>query len=285
MSKSHNKKRNVGIIYEQLLRTMAQALVDNNQEKYNTALTILRNNFAKGTQLYKEFRLFNALVKTTVDSESLATRILNEAHKAAMDFDSQQLRKEKAQLIKEINHGFGDVTFYNQRIDEYRSYATIQTLLNDWRLADDANLARVASYENKVCNWLMKEKVRDNTLKTLKEEGVTGLSVKIMREKFNKKYGNTLNSDQQELIKEYVFSKSSGNTTQFKAYLGELKNSLYAELCEYSNNCSNQVLNEKMDKVKNVIQEINISEVNDDAISKFLTISQLKSELLEGEDE
>lgn len=285
MSKSHNKKRNVGIIYEQLLRTMAQALVDNNQEKYNTALTILRNNFAKGTQLYKEFRLFNALVKTTVDSESLATRILNEAHKAAMDFDSQQLRKEKAQLIKEINHGFGDVTFYNQRIDEYRSYATIQTLLNDWRLADDANLARVASYENKVCNWLMKEKVRDNTLKTLKEEGVTGLSVKIMREKFNKKYGNTLNSDQQELIKEYVFSKSSGNTTQFKAYLGELKNSLYAELCEYSSNCSNQVLNEKMDKVKNVIQEINISEVNDDAISKFLTISQLKSELLEGEDE
>jgi len=285
MSKSHNKKRNVGIIYEQLLRTMAQALVDNNQEKYNTALTILRNNFAKGTQLYKEFRLFNALVKTTVDSESLATRILNEAHKAALDFDRQQLRKEKAQLIKEINHGLGDASFYNQRVDEYRSYATIQTLLNDWRVSDDTNLARIASYENKVCNWLMKEKARDNTLKTIKDDGVTGLSVKIMREKFNKKYGNTLNTDQQELIKEYVFSKSSGNTTQFKAYLSELRNSLYAELCVYSDSCSNQVLNEKMDKVKDVIQEINVNEVDDEAISKFLVISQLKSELLEGDDE
>ncbi len=285
MSKSHNKKRNVGIIYEQLLRTMAQALVDNNQEKYNTALTILRNNFAKGTQLYKEFRLFNALVKTTVDSESLATRILNEAHKAALDFDRQQLRKEKAQLIKEINHGLGDASFYNQRVDEYRSYATIQTLLNDWRVSDDTNLARIASYENKVCNWLMKEKARDNTLKTIKDEGVTGLSVKIMREKFNKKYGNTLNTDQQELIKEYVFSKSSGNTAQFKAYLAELRNSLYAELCVYSDSCSNQVLNEKMDKVKDVIQEINVNEVDDEAISKFLVISQLKSELLEGDDE
>ena len=285
MSKSHNKKRNVGIIYEQLLRTMAQALVDNNQEKYNTALTILRNNFAKGTQLYKEFRLFNALVKTTVDSESLATRILNEAHKAALDFDRQQLRKEKAQLIKEINHGLEDASFYNQRIDEYRSYATIQTLLNDWRVSDDTNLARIASYENKVCNWLMKEKARDNTLKTIKDEGVTGLSVKIMREKFNKKYGNSLNSSQQELIKEYVFSKSSGNTAQFKSYLGELRNSLYAELCVYSDSCSNQVLNEKMDKVKDVIQEINVNEVDDEAISKFLVISQLKSELLEGDDE
>ena len=285
MSKSHNKKRNVGIIYEQLLRTMAQALIDNDQKKYNNALSIIRNNFSKNSQLYKEFRLFNALVKTTVDSESLATRILNEAHKAALDFDKQQLRREKAQLIKEINHTFEDTSFYNQRIDEYRSYATIQTLLNDWRQGRDADLARIASYENKVCSWLMKEKVSDLPIQSLQDEGVSNLSVKIMREKFNKKYGNNLNTSQQELIKEYVFSKSNGQTEKFKAYLKELKSSLYAELCVYSDGCSNQVLNEKMDRVKSVIQEINTNEINDEAVSKFLVISQLKSELLEGDDE
>jgi len=284
MSKSHNKKRNVGIIYEQLLRTMAQSLIDNDQEKYNNALTILRNNFAKGSQLYKEFRLFNALVKTTVSTDALATRILNEAHKAAVDSDSTQLRKEKAQLIKEINHTFDDASFYNQRIDEYRSYATIQTLLNDWRRGTDADLTRIASYENKVCGWLMKEKA-DDTLGTLKDDGVSNLSVKIMREKFNSKYGNTLNTNQQELIKEYVFSKSSGKTNQFKSYLGELKNSLYAELCVYSDDCDNQVLNEKMNRVKEVILELDHTTVDDEAISRFLVVSQLKSELLEGDDE
>lgn len=284
MSKSHNKKRNVGIIYEQLLRTMAQGLIDNDQEKYNNALTVLRNNFAKGTQLYKEFRLFNALVKTTVDSASLATRILNEAHKAAVGSDSQQLRKEKAQLIKEINHTFDDASFYNQRVDEYRSYATIQTLLNDWRRRDNADLSRVASYENKVCTWLMKEKASDS-LGTLKDDGVSNLSVKIMREKFNSKYGDTFNASQQELIKEYVFSKSTGKSSQFKAYLGELKNSLFAELCVYSDSCDNQVLNEKMDKVKDVIQELKFDTVDDQVISRFLVVSQLKSELLEGDNE
>lgn len=284
MSKSHNKKRNVGIIYEQLLRTMAQALIDNDQTKYNNALSIIRNNFSKGSQLYKEFRLFNALVKTTVDSESLATRILNEAHKAALDFDSQQLRHEKAQLIKEINHTFGDASFYNQRIDEYRSYATIQTLLNDWRRGQTGDLKRVASYENKVCTWLMKEK-KDEKLQSLRDEGVSNLSVKIMREKFNKKYGNNLNDSQQELIKEYVFSKSNGQTNEFKVYLNELKTSLFAELCEYSDSCDNKILNEKMDRVKEAVQGLNIDEVNDSAISKFLVISQLKAELLEGDDE
>jgi outer membrane murein-binding lipoprotein Lpp len=284
MSKSHNKKRNVGIIYEQLLRTMARSLIDSDQEKYNNALTILRNNFTRGSQLYKEFRLFNALVKTTVDTAALAIRILNEAHKAAIDSDRDQLRKEKAKLIKEINHTFDDASFYNQRIDEYRSYATIQTLLNDWRCGTDADLARVASYENKVCGWLMKEKVND-TLDAIKDDDVSNLSVKIMREKFNSKYGNTFNTSQQELIREYVFSRSSGKTEQFKSYLGELKSSLYAELCMYSEGCSNQVLNEKMDKVKNAIQELNYTTVDDKAISRFLVVSQLKSELLEGDDE
>ena len=95
MSRSHNKKRNVGIIYEQLLRTMAASLVSDNNKKYKAALGIVRKHFSPGTQLYKEFRLFNAMVKTTVDKESLATRILKEAKTAALDFDSEQLRKEK----------------------------------------------------------------------------------------------------------------------------------------------------------------------------------------------
>ena len=153
MSKSHNKKRNVGIIYEQLLRTMAESLIVDETEKYRKALNIIRKHFRQGTQLYREFRLFNALVKTSVNKESLATRILQEAKTAALDFDSSQLRKEKAALIKDINYILADSSFYNQRIREYREYATIQTLLNDWR-APQSNIPRIADYENKVCDML-----------------------------------------------------------------------------------------------------------------------------------
>ena len=284
MSKSHNKKRNVGIIYEQLLRTMANALISDETEKYQTTLKIIRTNFAPGTQLYREFRLFNALVKTTVDKESLAIRILQEAKTAALGFDRDQLRKEKAALIKDINYSLSDPSFYSQRINEYREYATIQTLLNDWRSGTPTNLARVADYENKVCNFLLTEK-NDETLSVLRDDNVSGLTVRLMTEKFNSRYGQQLNDDQQTLIREYVFSTQRGDTAQFRGYLNELKQTLTEELEIFSKACDNQILNEKMDRVSSAVTSLDTSSINDDTVTRFLLVSQLKSEIMEGDDE
>ena len=284
MSKSHNKKRNVGIIYEQLLRTMADALISDETEKYQTTLKIIRTHFAPGTQLYREFRLFNALVKTTVDKESLATRILQEAKVAALGFDRDQLRKEKAALIKDINYSLSDPRFYSQRINEYREYATIQTLLNDWRSSSPTNLSRVADYENKVCNFLLTEK-NDQSLSVLRDDNVSGLTVRLMTEKFNNRYGQQLNDDQQMLIREYVFSTQRGETAQFRGYLNELKQTLTEELEIFSKTCSNQILNEKMDRVSSAVTSLDTSSINDDTVTRFLLVSQLKSEIMEGDDE
>ena len=284
MSKSHNKKRNIGIIYEQLLRTMAASLVTDNNEKYKAALGIIRKHFAPGTQLYREFRLFTAMVKTSVDKESLAIRILREAKSAALDFDSAQLRKEKAALIKEINYTLSDPTFYNQRIDEYRKYATIQTLLNDWRSSGKASLSRVADYENKVCNFLLSE-TREEQLSVLKDDNVSSLTVRLMTEKFNSRYGKQLNDEQQTLIREYVFSTESGKSQNFSAYLKELKSSLVAELDMYSSTCDNMILNEKMTQVKHGISCLDPLQVNDETVSRFLLVSQLKEEIMEVDSE
>lgn len=284
MSRSHNKKRNVGIIYEQLLRTMAASLVSDDNEKYHTALKIVRKHFSPGSQLYREFRLFNAMVKTTVDKESLATRILREAKSAALDFDSEQLRKEKAALVKEINYTLADPGFYNQRIDEYRKYATIQTLLNDWRSSGKAPLSRVADYENKVCNFLLSES-KEESLQVLKNEDVSSLTVRIMTEKFNSKYGQQLNDEQQAIIKEYVFSTETGQTAKFSAYLSELKESLITELEMYSSICDNIILNEKMNRVSSGIVSLDPKQVNDETVSRFLLVSQLKEEIMGADNE
>jgi len=284
MSRSHNKKRNVGIIYEQLLRTMATSLVSDNNKKYKATLGIIRKHFSPGTQLYKEFRLFNAMVKTTVDKESLATRILKEAKSAALDFDSEQLRKEKAALIKDINYTISDPTFYNQRINEYRKYATIQTLLNDWRSSGKAPLSRVADYENKVCNFLLTE-LSEEPIHVLKDEDISSLTVRIMTEKFNNKYGQQLNDEQQAIIKEYVFSTETGQTSSFSAYLSELKESLITELEMYSSVCDNIILNEKMNKVTSGVSSLDPEQVNDETVSRFLLVSQLKKEIIGADNE
>jgi len=283
MSKSHNKKRNVGIIYEQMLRGISQSLVNNDNDKAATITSILKKHFIPGSELYKEFRLFNALVKTSINSEGLALRILDEAKNAAIDHDAPKLRREKAALIKEINYKINDSKFYSQRVNDYRSYATIQTLLNDWRKPKSHNLSRINSYEQKVCTWLLKEKIEDDA-NIKKTEEVDKLTVSIMTEKFNKKYLGTLNNIQVDLIREYVFSITSGDTSGFKKYLDDIKSSTLNELYNFKDTCNNDILNNKIDVIKKNIVELDTSIIDDESISKFLLVSGLRLELLENEN-
>jgi len=283
MAKIHNKKRNVGIIYEQLLRGISRSMVTGNEKRAEVFSGIITKHFKPGTQLYKEFRLFNALVKTTVSSDMLAGRILSEAKKAAIDHDAYTLHKEKAALIKEINHLIDDPAFYNQRVEDYRSYATIQTLLNDWRKIKGRDISRVASYESKVCKWLMEHKEEDD-VSVHRNDDVNSLTVKIMTEKFNRKYNDTLNDEQAEIIKEYVFSLDNGNTDGFREYLTDIKKTAIDEIDTYSAVCDNQILNEKMEVIRKNINDLSTDQINDDTVSKFLLVSTLRSELLEKDD-
>ena len=283
MAKTHNKKRNVGIIYEQLLQSISRSLVEGDEKKAQVITQVLTDNFKPGSQLYREFRLFNALVKTSIDSDVLAGRILNEAKKAALDFNSGELTKERAALIKDINHKVDDKTFYSQRVKDYRSYATIQTLLNDWRSGSSSNLHRVANYENKVCKWLLEEK-QDEDISIHRNDDVDALTVRIMTEKFNKKYDDSLNDEQAEIIKEYVFALEQNDATSLTDYLSDIKDSTLTELDTYALGCDNQTLNEKMTVIKENVVSLEPNEVNDDSISKFLLVSALKQELLENDN-
>ena len=278
MMTKHNKKRNVGIIYEQLLQRASHEMVENDNMSSSEVLDILRENFKPGTQLYKEFRLFNALVKTTVDSESLAIRILGEAKTAARDHDENQLRAEKSKLIKDINHKINDPDFYSQRVDEYRDYATVQTLLNDWRRGTKADLSRVAEYENRTVNMLTTKKQAES-LQENHDSSVNRLTVKIMTEKFNKKYGSLLNESQREIISKYVFSLSGDDDASFAKYVETLREQSIIDLDEYSRTCDNRVLNEKMDKVRKNIENLDVNNVNDETISRLLTVAALKDQL------
>ena len=60
----HNKKRNVGLIYELLLRHLSSRIIVNDKKGAKIATAILEKHFSKGSELYKEFRLFNALAKS-----------------------------------------------------------------------------------------------------------------------------------------------------------------------------------------------------------------------------
>jgi len=261
---------------------MAIATVENDHATRNTISDIISEHFHKGSQLYREFRLFNALAKTTVNSESLAVRILDEAKIAARDHDAKRLSKEKSGLIREISCKLKK-GFYAQNVQNYRHYATIQTLLNDWRNSGKSDIARVVKYEQSLVEWLTSEKEKPK-LDEMKNVTVDNLTVKIMTEKFNSRYGKLLNEEQKELIQDYVFTMSGGDTTEFKKRLQEIRNTAVQDLKRYSLKCENRVLNEKLDSVNKMLEGVNINKIDDDLIAKYLTISRLRHELLENDN-
>ncbi|MAG25302.1 hypothetical protein CMI47_06950 [Candidatus Pacearchaeota archaeon] len=281
MARSHNKKRNVGIIYELLLRNISDSLIKGDKESAQVALNIIERRFNKSTELYKEFRLFNALAKTTISDTPVAASILTEAKYAARRCNVKRLDREKSMLIKDINHTLGDDSFYHRRIPEYKTYATIQSLLNEWRKSDLSDLSKVVQFESKVVEWLLSEKTEPSIEKNI-DNDVDELVVKIMTEKFNKRYGGSLSADQKTLIRSYVFSsESGGNGPPINETLSEIKNNTLSELDNLKCYTDNDTILEKIDEVSNKVSSEQIDAVSDEVISRFLVISQLKNEIVE----
>ena len=274
--KSHNKKRNVGILYELLLSTAAKGLVESNRSLTRKSQKLIKRFFNPETELYKEHRLFKALVEPHIQDGALATKILGEAKRAARSHNKDRLTREKSKLIREINHSFGK-DFYNQRVENYVDYATVQTLLNDWRSYSEAPIDRVTLYESKVHSILIRPK---NNLKLMEEHDkqVDNLVIKVMTEKFNKKYSGQLNDLQQLLIKEYVFNENTDGKA-FKGVLNRIKETVLRDLTEYATSCDNSIVSKKINEVKDDIRVLNINTLDDQTMERFLTLCSLSEEL------
>ena len=96
----HNKKRNAGLMYEFLIRSISRFLVEGNNENAEITKKIIKKYYNSNTELHKEYRLINALVNVPVGSDTVATAVLQEARSAATRFDSKALKIEKGNMIK-----------------------------------------------------------------------------------------------------------------------------------------------------------------------------------------
>jgi hypothetical protein len=273
MSNQHNKKRNVGIIYEQLLHKASAALMDNDTETASRCVALIKKYYRPGTEIFKEHRLFQALVNTTVKSESLGMRLIQEARRGVHIFSPQYLEMEKSSLIRDINKTLDDPDFFNQPIREYRTYATVQTLLNDWRREEESDLHRVVDYEGKLLEWMRSDKSDAPTLNELTTDDVSSLTVRLMNEKFEKKWGDKLNDTQRALIRDYVHGSVD------ERMLESIKHRALRGLNRLRESTDSQVLLEKLDDVKLTVEGANPKRLDDSNITKFMQLTQLYQEL------
>ena len=189
----HNKKRNVGLLHEQLVRHASEMTVEGNNQKATETIDILMKHFHIESEMHKEFRLFSSLIHTRVSNRDVARRIIEESRKACENHDPSMLMKEKSSLIKDVNHIIDRKDFYNQRVQDYKLFATVQALLNEWRgksfLAPDERV----KYELVLENHLTREDTKERLDKV---KNADPLVLNIMVDKFNKKYLSNLDNDE-----------------------------------------------------------------------------------------
>ncbi len=278
MAKGHNKKRNVGLVYEFLVQHMAEHLVEGDEKTANSAAKLLRRYILKkNTELYKEFRLFHALANTTVESEIVAGSLIREARDACKKYNAAKLDKEKSLLIRGINHTFNDPKFYDKRLEEYKIYATIQVLLNEWRKPTPTDFARLAKFEQDVINWLVTEKKKNVLEET--PEGVDDLLISMMTKKVNAKYSGVLNKDQISLVKHFSTAERTGNYGPLKECLAKLKSETLNAIDKMKEGEA-EIFGSNLKNVRNLVENINEDLNNDDEFVHVLRVAKLKEEIL-----
>lgn len=271
----HNKKRNVGVIHEQLVRYVGSAIISNDNDAATKAVAILTKYFKPGTELHREFRLFNALVNVPMGDAGLANRVISEARNAANKHDRQKLSQEKSSLIKSINHTLSEEKFYDIRVPNYKLYATVQSLLDSWRGSRILEITESAKYEHNLCEWISRTPEPE-----AKQEKTDPLVYRMMLKKFQEKYGKELLPAQKRVV-ETALIKGKGSMTN---ELNAAQDDAVKSLKEFKKTCDNRILLEKIDRVIESVETFK-AENDEKKLNRTLQLIELVTELKGGDNE
>ena len=237
----HNKIRNTGLLFEFLLRQITSDVLNKNN---GHAVNIVKDKFNENTELGKELALYNILITKKFKSDSKADYFINEVMKTRGNLNNSVLRRERYNLIKEIQSNYNLQKFMSSKVPNYKTYASIYTLFEyNKSLSPDQ---KTESFFNIVEHVTTDEKSikLSETVQTLPDdEDLRILTYKTLLEKFNQKY-TKLSAAQKNLLREYINNVS--NTNSLKDTLKEIVKELKEDLKKHSKNLQDEVVKIKM---------------------------------------
>jgi hypothetical protein len=280
----HSKVKNTGVLFELLVRQITLEVL--NGDKTENAKNIVKEFFASGTELNKELRLYDLLLKEKYNSESKAEMFVDTVSQAHSKLNEGKLVKEKYNLIKKINEKFELEQFLSSPITNYKVLASIYKVFEsknseNYDIKDIFN-SKVTLIENIISRppLVKTNKTEDSKLiETYKQQDkdLRLLTYKILVETFNKKYTN-LDEKQKGLLKEYINNMS--NTTKFKDYLAVELPQIVKELKTIKSKISDKVTTIKLSETISVLEKMKIGKtVTDNNVSSIMLSYELIKEL------
>jgi len=279
----HSKFKNTGVLFELLVRQITLEVL--NGDKTENAKNILREFFSPNTELNKELRLYDILLKEKYSSETKADRLVETVCDAHTKLNHVTLSKEKFNLIKEISEKFEIEQFLASPISNYKTLASIYKVFESKR-ADGYDIkdifnSKITLIENITSKPAQKTQPTDEKkmIETYKQQDkdLRLLTYKILVETFNKKYTN-LDDSQKNLLKEYINNIS--NTTKFIDYIGKELPNIIAELNGIKSKLKDRVTQIKLSETISLLEKMKIGKtVSDSQVSSIMLSYELIKEL------
>lgn len=280
----HSKFKNTGILFELLVRQITLEVL--NGDTTEKAKKIVSEFFSPKTELNKELRLYELLIKEKYKSESRAEKFIDTVNEAHNRIDQKQLHREKYNLIKKINESFNMDEFLSSPISNYRLLASIYKIfeskkMDNYDIKDvfNSKITLIESITSKPSKLSSKKGNTNHIVESYKKQDkdLRLLTYKILVETFNKKYSN-LDENQKNLLREYINNLS--NTTGFKSYVEKQIPSIVSELKTLSKGIKDKVTKIKLAETLSVLAKTKIGKVvSDNHVSSLMMSYELIKEL------
>jgi hypothetical protein len=268
----HSKFKNTGVLFELLVRQIAS---DTLNEKNSPALSIIKKHFKNGSELSKELKLYQYLVKENFDNSYKAQEFLNIILSERKKLNEGVLKREKYNLIKTINERFNTNDFFKYRVSNYKSLASIYKLFEnkegtspkEWVECKNVileNVTKKPKTEKAVNNQYVNE-----------SKDVRLLAYKFLVDKFNEKYKG-LTTEQKSVLRNYI--NNVDNSDNLKRFILRESEKLKKEFSKIK--ISDKVSAIKLKEVINLIDGLSNSKiVSENQALGLLRYHQLLNEL------
>ena len=273
MKLKHNKKRNTAFLYETLVKELTAAVVEQDTNRKNAIVNIIKEFFSKGSILKRELDLYKALNETHKLDVYTAERLIAESKKQFAELDRKVVFNTQTALIESINKIVGQTAFSNF-IPNYKTLASIAQIFQDSLPAKEKVLL-----ERKVIGRLV-AKPTPEAPQDDRMEHIDNLVFKKVIENFNKKYNGQLLAEQRDLLNRYIVSFSDSDV-EFKVYvneeLGRIKENLSILREDKDIKADDQML-DRVSQLEEVVGRFQTRKIDTDMIEKIMSIQSLIAE-------
>lgn len=278
----HSKFKNTGILFELLVR---QITSDTLSGKQSEATNILKKYFSK-TELGREYKLYESLLKRTDLTEGKAEVVINTILESSKNLNRTALKRQKYNLINEIKKHYNLEDFFKTKLPHYKAQAAIYTLIEGYNNSD-----KKTSHEQIINNKLsLLEHLTSSSLtksKETTEEAINEfasydkdtriLAYKILLNKFNDKYSDFSNN-KKTILKEFI--NIVDNNNKLKEFYNSKIKEFKKDIIDLNKNTKDSVTKIKINEIVNLLTELDKNDkVNNDNIVNLLQYCDLIEEL------